>query len=176
MGNALWAWIKCSESVLWTSYGREASRYSSTSSAGAAVQEVGLLQRVQPLGSKLRLLPHVPTCWFCSGGPRTTCNVEHTHTHTKSSGRPLISVAHCQGGAISHMFPANLPTHKPASQTSRLELWHQHVRYRKMCPRAPEWHLQIGWLKTFNWHRFKTEHSSKFSHLKSWNFFTPLID
>lgn len=41
---------------------------------------------------------------------------QHTmwNTHTKSLGRPLISVAHCHGGAISHMLPANLPTHSSA--------------------------------------------------------------
>lgn len=41
---------------------------------------------------------------------------QNTHT-TKSRGRPLISVAHCHGRAISHMFTANLPTLRAASVT-----------------------------------------------------------
>lgn len=67
-------------------------------------------------------------------GPHT----QHTthDAHTKSSGRPLISVAHCHGGAISHMLPANLPPRKPASQTWS-ELWHQH-----MNGFTPEWTIE----------------------------------
>lgn len=51
---------------------------------------------------------------------------QHAHTHTKSSGRPLISVAYCHGSAISHMLPANLPPQRPALQ-NWLERWHEYV-------------------------------------------------
>ena len=57
-------------------------------------------------------------------GPHT--HTTHNNTRTKSSGRPLISVAHCHGGAISHMLPANLPPCRPSSQTW-LERRHEHM-------------------------------------------------
>lgn len=71
-----------------------------------------------------------------AGASHTTQNAEHTHTHIKNSGHPLISVAHCHGGAISHMLPANLPLHRPTSKTW-LELWHEHLNGF-----TPEWRVE----------------------------------
>lgn len=79
-----------------------------------------------PLGSQSRPLPRVVARWSCSGGL--------ARNSTKSPGCPLISAAHCHVGAISHMLPANLPSHRPepgwSSSRNTAPVSHQNGRQR----------------------------------------------